>query len=64
MITLLPCPCGAVKAPLPVIERRTRKQKLIRVRCRRCGLTSKAARLDRVPVAWNAAVMERHKNGI
>ena len=53
---MLPCPCGAVRAPLPVVERRARKQKLVRVRCPRCGLTSKGARLDRVAIAWNVAV--------
>ena len=53
---MLPCPCGAVNAPRPVVERRARKQKLVRVRCRRCGLTSKGARLDRVAIAWNFAV--------
>jgi hypothetical protein len=56
---LMPCPCGAKDAPIPVSERRARKQKLIRVRCKRCGLASKGARLDRVPIAWNLAVLER-----
>jgi len=61
---MMPCPCGAKDAPKPVSERRARKQKLIRVRCRRCGLTSKGARIDRVDIAWNAAVIERRKNGV
>jgi hypothetical protein len=60
----LPCPCGAKDGPAPVAERRARKQKLIRVRCRRCGLSSKSARLDRVPIAWNAAVLQRREEGI
>jgi hypothetical protein len=58
---LLPCPCGAKEGPKPVIERRARKQKLVRVRCKRCGLTSKGARLDRVAIAWNAAVLQRRE---
>jgi hypothetical protein len=53
---MMPCPCGAVHPPRPVVERRARKLKLVRVRCRRCGLTSKGARLDRVAIAWNLAV--------
>lgn len=51
-----PCPCGGESAPLPVVERGRRKQRLIRVRCPDCRLTSKGARLDRVPIAWNFAV--------
>lgn len=58
-IEMLPCACGAVDPPVPVSERRARKQKLVRVRCRRCGLASKGARLDRVSIAWNMAVLER-----
>jgi hypothetical protein len=61
---MLECPCGAHDAPKPVSERRARKQKLVRVRCRRCGLTSKGARLDRVAIAWNSAVLQRREEGI
>ena len=61
---MLPCPCGAVNAPVPVSERRARKQKLVRVRCRRCGLSSKGARLDRVSIAWNVAVLQRREEGV
>jgi hypothetical protein len=61
---LVPCPCGAKDAPKPISERRARKQKLVRVRCRRCGLTSKGARLDRVAIAWNLAVEERRREPV
>jgi len=56
-----PCPCGGGAYPLPVVERGRRKQKLIRVRCPDCRLTSKGARLERVQVAWNVAVEEEEK---
>jgi len=51
-----PCPCGAASLPRPVVERGARKLKIMRVRCRGCGLTSVSARPARVKVAWNAAV--------
>jgi hypothetical protein len=52
----LPCPCGCTTPPRPVVERGARKQKVLRVRCRDCRLTSLSARPERVPIAWNAAV--------
>ena len=61
---MLPCPCGAKDAPKPVSERRARKQKLVRIRCRRCGLTSKSARIERVPFAWNLAVLQRQEEPV
>jgi hypothetical protein len=51
-----PCPCGFPVGPRPVTERKARKLPLVRVRCRGCGLTSTAARLSRVSIAWNMAV--------
>jgi hypothetical protein len=52
----MPCPCGEERPPKPVNERGRRRLKVVRVRCRGCGLTSKSARLDRVSIAWNLAV--------
>lgn len=57
----LPCPCGAFGPPRPVVDKGARKLRLVCVRCRRCGLKSPAARIDRVPVAWNLAVENRRR---
>jgi hypothetical protein len=56
MTDFVPCPCGSIRPPKPVVERGARKLALIRLRCPKCGLTSTAARAGRVPQAWNAAV--------
>lgn len=58
----LPCPCGSARSPQPVAERGRRRLPLIRLRCPDCGLTSLSARLPRVWVAWNLAVL-REKGG-
>lgn len=61
MTTHLLCPCGTARQPRPVVERGARKLPLIRLRCPDCGLTSTAARLNRVWVAWEAAVIDRRQ---
>jgi hypothetical protein len=53
---MAPCPCGSTRPPKPVSERGGRKLPLVRVRCPRCRLTSKGARLGRVSIAWSLAV--------